>query len=315
MQLQHLELQVTFIQQQQQQQQQLLQLAQLPAVRHLTLQLNYTQQQALLQLQQLPALQHLHLAVNNIQPQSLLQLAQLPALQHLELKYSTGTAAAATAHTWALLPQLRELAVDDHDDPKDAPRDLAAIVLGSAAATSLTKLYLSFSKAQPEPLDVVVVSSLTRLTRLKDLSFSGNLSYRSECQHLASGDSIAVLSSLTGLTQVSLKNIACGARITTDAAAVACNLKQLRSLMLRRCGLQLDTAEGMACLEAIGRLTQLTKLVLLDNEGLTEQGMMQLTGLSRLHDKYDWMVCNGRNVTSEVWEKFQAAIRQQQHRQ
>jgi hypothetical protein len=315
-QLQHLEMTVLFPRQQQ------LQLAQLPALQHLRLQVLFTQPPAavepLLQLEQLPSLQHLHLAVNFIRKQSLLQLAQLPALQHLKLQCTASAAALATAEAWALLPQLCHLDVM----VQDVERDLAAIVLGLAAATSLTELRLGCTETQRERVEVVLFSSLTGLTRLKALSFVGKSSDLIDLgcwQQLASGDTVAALSALTGLTKLSLQNITCGARATADVLPVVCSLKHLQSLVLFKCGLQLGTAEGMACLEAIGRLTQLTHLDLSYNTGLTEQGMMQLTGLSRLHNPAYPVrscsavnfYCNGCGVSADASKTFVAALLQQ----
>jgi hypothetical protein len=97
---------------------------------------------------------------------------------------------------------------------------------------------------------------------------------------IAPGDVLA-LTALTNLTWLSFHR-AMRAVDTVVATALANNLKQLKSLVIEDCGLQLGTSEGMACLEAIGRLTQLTKLDLSYNQGLAEHGMQQLTGLLNL---------------------------------
>jgi hypothetical protein len=46
----------------------------------------------------------------------------------------------------------------------------------------------------------------------------------------------------------------------TAVAELARELTQLQELCLYKCNLQLNTAGGMACLAAIGRMTQLTCL-------------------------------------------------------
>jgi hypothetical protein len=61
------------------------------------------------------------------------------------------------------------------------------------------------------------------------------------------------------------------------ATALASSLKQLQHLHLVDCALG-----DMACLAAIGQLTQLTELNLWGCTGLTRQSLMLLTGLFRL---------------------------------
>jgi hypothetical protein len=68
------------------------------------------------------------------------------------------------------------------------------------------------------------------------------------------------------------------------AMALADSLTQLQHLGLWDCELQLGSVEGMVCLQAIGRLSQLTSLDLTNNPGLPQQGWMQLTGLLRLKE-------------------------------
>jgi hypothetical protein len=239
---------------------------------------------------ELKQLQHLSLRVDFEQPQLLLQLAQLPALTHLELQYvGEGHPAAATASAWPLLPQLRSLEIA-HDMPPNQPQ-WEAILAGAAAATSLTKLKLDarmMSDAVAERYnreledvwaeEVAACARLAKLTCLQDLTVGGFddiFKVNFEC------DDALALTALTGLTRLDLWGAQHGVG-TEVATALALNLKQLQSLDLGYCDLQLDSAEGSACLEAIGGLTQLTQLGLADCEGLTQHGLMQLTGLSRL---------------------------------
>jgi hypothetical protein len=251
---------------------------------------------------ELKQLQHLSLRVDFEQPQLLLQLAQLPALTHLALQYdkhSDGLPAAATASAWPLLPQLRELEIEG-DAPHRQP-EWEAILAGAAAAAGLTKLALDARMWTDEleeefrlksdddddemwASEVAACASLAKLTCLQDLKIYGAESDRLPLYpnlNLLRGDALA-LTALTRLTRLDL----CGARHGVGpvvATALARSLQQLQDLNLGFCSLQLSSAKGLACLEAIGRLTQLTWLSLYGNGGeLTQQGLMQLTGLSRL---------------------------------
>jgi hypothetical protein len=102
--------------------------------------------------------------------------------------------------------------------------------------------------------------------------------------HLAADDALA-LTTLTNLTRLDLTTAANGVG-TRTATAIARNLTQLQHLCLYDCRLQLGTAEGMACLEAIGRLTRLTYLNLGENPVPTQLGLEQLAGLPRLEEVY-----------------------------
>jgi hypothetical protein len=286
---------------------------------------------------QLKHLQHVTLRVDSEQLQPLLQLAQLPALQHLSLQYTSytgGAAAAATAAAWLLLPQLRELIMR-----VSLPLcDLDRILAGVSAATSLTKLELKVACEEGfQPVHVAhdtgaraaPFACMARLTNLKDLCCSFcvcginiNGCYQDALQ-LAAGDAQA----LTALTNLTSLDLACawdgvGA---VAATALASNLKQLQHLCLCSCNLKPSTAEGLACLAAIGSLTQLTylNLGLCDTgNGVTQQGLMQLAGLSRLqhfacenfqwsppwivYERYTRYVHTGANG---VMQRFWAALR------
>jgi hypothetical protein len=67
-----------------------------------------------------------------------------------------------------------------------------------------------------------------------------------------------------------------------------------------------------AFLAAVGQLRQLTYLNLEGNAGLTEQGLMQLTGSSRLQELHVDKPYNGGEITDEVLGSFWTALRQQQ---
>jgi hypothetical protein len=216
-----------------------------------------------------------------------------------------------------LLPQLRELVIKfNYCLPYE--RQWTAILAGVAAATSLTKLeldprmtddYVEWTGiAENELPEVAVCASLTALTRLKDLTFKCESNAGDVwCTNLAPGDALA-LTALTGLTSLDFGWAEHGV-CATAATALANNLKQLQQLCLNGC-MELETAEGVACLAAIGRLTKLTYLDLEDNPGLTGQGLMQLTGLSRLQELYmdylgDWM--------SDWWLSVWPALRRRHY--
>jgi hypothetical protein len=151
-----------------------------------------------------------------------------------------------------------------------------------------------------------VCASLAKLTCLQDLTVGGSDDFYK--LNLLRGDALA-LTALTRLTRLDLSEAWHGVG-TAVATALARSLQQLQSLNFVDCCLQLDGADGLALLEAIGRLTQLTELRLNCNEGMTAHGLMQLTGLSRLHKQH----CELRRhrgdcvVTEDVLEKFWAAV-------
>jgi hypothetical protein len=221
-------------------------------------------------------------------------------LTHLALQYDEDcdqlAAAAATASAWPLLPQLRELKIA-HDDPPSEP-EWEAILAGLAAATGLTKLMLDARMMSVELEDklhfegydlgdldesilgseVAACASLAKLTCLQDLTVAGGAEVVR--LNLVRGDGLA-LTALTRLTRLVLADVQHGVG-TAVATVLARSLQQLRSLDLSCCCLRLGSAERMACLEVIGRLTQLTWLSLSGNQGSRQHGLMQLTGLSRL---------------------------------
>jgi hypothetical protein len=96
-------------------------------------------------------------------------------------------------------------------------------------------------------------------------------------------------------------------------------VKQLQHLDLNSCGLHLGSIddEWMACLGAIGRLTQLTYLNLEYNSDFTLQHLMQLTGLSRLdckanHAQSGYVYRIASVERDEDWDVFWAAVLSQQ---
>jgi hypothetical protein len=281
---------------------------------------------------QMKQLQHLTLQVCSAHPQPLLQLAQLPSLQHLALwydLYSYGMTAqsrcrphaASTAAAWPLLPQLRELLISFNTDHLPDEREWAAICEGLTATTNLTKLQLDPRMKQdgepfPEWLQeyektdsqLVVCACLAALTRLKHLTLGSgegsHLRIKRAPMKLAPGDALA-LTALTSLQRLNLDGAGNGVG-TAVATALAGSLQQLQHLDLGSCGLQLGNAEGMACLEAIGRLTRLTHLGLSYNLGLAQQSLVPLTGLSRLQ-QFD--VTGWDTIPEKRLQAFWAAVR------
>jgi hypothetical protein len=282
---------------------------------------SYSNSLALLTTPPSQQLQRLSLQVTFTDPQLLLQLAQLPALQRLSLDYMgysrNERAAAATASAWPLLPQLQELHVSVPD--RDTDCGVACIMSGVAAATRLTKLKLCMGQARvlSRASEDAIRSSLAGLRQLRHLVVENGGRLR-----LASADA-KVLMALSNLTHLGWRGCTWhGTQLisgvgTTAAPAMmlAVMLTQLQHLDLHGCGLELGTAEGIACLQAIGRLTQLTWIDLSYNTELKQQGLMQLTGLIHLQTGYlsSW-VRSGDGLTADASydaERFKAVLLQQ----
>uniref|UniRef100_A0A383W8V2 F-box domain-containing protein n=1 Tax=Tetradesmus obliquus TaxID=3088 RepID=A0A383W8V2_TETOB len=251
----------------------------------------------------LKQLQRLTLWPGFAKQQQVLELASLPAVQELHLNYQGSLAAAAAAPTWVLLPQLRGLDVelsqyDVETEITAAPSKQRAlpIISGAAAAIQLTSLQLhSIVCATPLP----ICGSLAGLRGLKHLTLKG--------LRLPPGDALA-LTALTGLTGLVLRymhGMGDITAITPEAIALTCSLNHLQHLDLNSCRIDLSNP---AFLASVGQLKQLTYLSLECNSGLTQQCLMQLTGLSRLQqlkiDKY-------ASVTGLGLDAFWAAVRRQ----
>jgi hypothetical protein len=230
-------------------------------------------------------------------PEQLRRLAQLPALRHVSLKYCDAVLAAPTAPAWQHLPQLSELDFEYNDTP--SRQEMAAILAGVAAATSLTKLSLEAcalvadqdEAGNNEATRVAACASLAGLSRLRGLTISGS--------RLVPGDALA----LTALTTLTRLDVTCTGSAADDvaASALACSLTELRSLDLGGC------AVGLACLAPIAHLIQLTELLLGGVDGMTGRGVMLLTKLTQLQRL---TVQHNDEVTQE-WmdQEFWAALR------
>jgi hypothetical protein len=286
----------------------------------------------------LQQLQHLDLLVNFPQQQPLLQLTQLPALQHLTLRYRDLSVAAQAAAAWAQLPQLCGMRFEEgervYGRMPPTPDEVEAVMQGVADCSGLTKLVLFISAAEQQfgddPYDyydpcgddtsegdsysagsedlqfsyvgVAVCGSLAGLTGLQDLRITcgpGGLEY---------GDALA-LAALTGLTHLELEDVSDG--VSTEAAcAITTSLTQLRDMPLNLCGADVRDA---AFLAALGQMTQLTRLIMPDNQTWTQRGLMQLTGLSRLQELEGPMSgpFSASEITDAVLAEFWGAVRQQ----
>jgi hypothetical protein len=269
-----------------------------PQLQQLTLEGTITEQQleAVLQMQQL---QRLKFSASRLQqPHLLARLAQLPDLQHLSLRYSYTSEAAATASAWQQLPALCELEVG-YMGSYASIQEWEVIINGLAALTSVTKLYVTAAAAAAAAAEAMgACAQLARLTNLRELCIDGE-------SRIAPGDALA-LTALTGLRSLVLNRVGAGVG-DTAAAAIAGSCKQLCRLDLSRCGLL-----SMGCLANMRHLTQLTELWLTGNSGLMQQGLMQLTGLTRLQRLG---VDRNAEVTDEVVDRFWAALRGQQQQQ
>jgi hypothetical protein len=231
---------------------------------------------ALLPLQQL---QHLKISAScfDSAPQ-LLQIASgLPWLQHLSLYYYRIEDTASAARAWQHLPALQEIGME-YTEGTATPSQMETILQGIAAATSLTNLELIVEQSEfdddapgGQGVPVAACARLAGLKNLRELCITRD-------SNLVPGDALA-LTALTGLTRLVLAN-AGDAVDDTAACALARCLKQLRHLDLSYCSLG-----SMTCLPAIAHLYELTELRLNHSggeSGMTEQGLMLLTGLSNL---------------------------------
>jgi hypothetical protein len=242
----------------------------------------------------LQQLQHLTISFDDSttsNTQKLLQLAQLPRLQTLRLSYDQLWVAADDAPSWPL-SQLRHLSVrccrDTGAQFLAAYRhSMAAVLSRVAAATQLTSLQLGGLRSQefgdeemhPVYQPVTICADLARLTGLQALVLS-DLS-------LVPGDALALtkLSSISCLKMGKLYGGVGGAA----AVELARSLTHLCLLECMHCDVDLGSMELMT---SVGQLTQLY-LKGTKPDGLTLQGLMQLTGLQRL-------VCFGIDTSEEV---------------
>jgi hypothetical protein len=263
--------------------------------------------QALASLQHL---QHLSFEVGFEECQPLLQLAQLSSLQHVALSYCTAKAAAATAPVWRQLRQLRELSLICEGVDSPNMQQWAGISAAVAACTNLTSLMLDVTiwedweaNLQNHQLEqIAVCASVAGLPYLKNLHIRKEPAHRTLCPNVVPCDALR-LTVLTGLSRLVLEELGDGVG-DLAATALACNLRQLQHLGLRRCSLG-----SMACLAAIAQLTRLTALQLEGNDGLTQQGLLLLTGLTQLQQLG---VDRNAEVTDEVFHSFWAAVKGQQ---
>jgi hypothetical protein len=204
------------------------------------------------------------------------QLAQrLTGLEHLALRYTYAWDAVTASDTWCKLPQLRELSFDFEAGVRVRCWQIDGILLGVAAATSLTKLELEAfcavevngeeteddeSPAEWECAPVAVCRQLSKLTGLQDLGFT-------RYTMLEPGDALQ-LTALTNLTRLVLSNMHDGVG-DAAAAAIASNLTQLRHLDLSWCELGRDGGD----LAEVEKLVHLTELRLEGNSQLSRDAL------------------------------------------
>jgi hypothetical protein len=260
------------------------------------------QYSALMPLQQL---HHLRFLVYDEDPSPLLRLAQLPVLQQLSLEYNFASHAAGTAAAWREMRPLCELGLEC-DNQLPSMQQWRVIFSSLAAATQLTKLQLCAAVGDgggggaqgEEGVQQAVCAKLTGLTNLKELRVS---QMHGQASLLTAGDALA-LTALTGLTKLQLPWLRDGVG-DLAAAAIAGSCKQLCHLDLHDCSLG-----SMVCLANVRHLTQLTELRLQGNSGLTQQGLMLLTGLTRLQQLG---VDRTAEITDDVLDSFWAALKRQ----
>jgi hypothetical protein len=240
--------------------------------------------EAVLQLQQL---QQLHLHVGFQDASLLLQLSQVTPLQQLALAYQTAADAAATAHAWPRLQHLQRLHLDyaNSSDIEDQ-----TIITSAAACTGLKQLKITGQAANAIADAGVQFAACSNIT---DIRISN--------AYWLGGGRAQWLTAFTALTRLELNGAGSGVGDNV-AIDLACSLPQLQHLGLGACKLQ-----SVECMAAIGRLLQLTELRLVGNSGLTQQGLMQLTGLQRLQQLWlDDRSLQGDGPVKEFWSRVQA---------
>jgi hypothetical protein len=273
-----------------------------PQLRKLTLEAGSETNFSNLKLTSLQQLQQLTITVcEGVSVDMLRSLLKLQQLQGLALTYSCGTTAAVTAAAWQQLPRLHELQIDFMANPCSG-QEFACVVAGLGAATSLTKLHMDLCVSDASS-SFQVCEQLAGLFRLQDLSISS-------ATPIAAGDA-QHLSSLVGLTRLSLENLWAGVG-DFAAAVLMCSLTRLKDLSLRSCELG-----SCACLAPMAKSTDLTALDLSYNSGV-EQRLMVLTSLVNMRVL---VVGRAGQASNEVVAEFWAALhgarqrRQQQQQQ
>jgi hypothetical protein len=240
--------------------------------------------EAVLQLMQL---QQLHLHVGFPDASLLLQLSQVTSLQQLALAYQTAADAAATAHAWPRLQHLQQLHLD-YDKSSGAMDQV--IIISAAACTGLKQLRMTGQAANAFADADVEFDACSNIT---DISISN-------AYWLGKGKAQWLIA-FTALTRLELNGAGRGVgdNVATDLAR---SLQQLRHFGLGACRLQ-----SVECMAAIGQMTQLTELRLVGNSGLTQQGLMQLTGLQQLRQLWlDDCHLEDDGPVKEFWSRVQA---------
>jgi hypothetical protein len=304
----------------------------LQQLRQLSMPMDCADLGVLLSLLQLPALQHLTLEYY----ESDAAVVDAPAWQQLPLQelyqdyesnscYITGPKMAAILKGVAAATTLTRLQMEAWvaEEEEEAPAAAGAAAAEAAANQQPVEVIVVHDTSSEEeeeeepgvvPSDndeeevvyrahTAACASLAGLTQLKHLSFD------TACPSVLMPDDVMALTALTNLTHLDLEGLdwAVGGPVAT---ALAYSLKQLRYLSLSGC--ELGSRE---CLAAIGQLKQLTELRLDTaylGDLLTQEQLMQLTGLSRLQK---FKLYNTAQITDEVIANFRAALRRQQYQQ
>lgn len=223
----------------------------------------------------------------------LLSLIQgLRQLQQLKLSYNEPDAAAAHAQLWQQMPALRGLRLGRF---RVTTTLLKRILQGLTAVNTLTEL--SIQAHLPLQATIHVCAALSDLCSLQSLQLVPEDGLR------VPPEDALHLTSLTRLTELSLSGFKAGVG-DYAASVLACSLLRLRHLDLEGCELGY-----CACLAPIARLIGLTHLGLSCNEGLTNQHLMRVTGLSRL---VELGVQHGTSISSEGIDRFWTVMRHQQ---
>jgi hypothetical protein len=302
----------------------------LQQLQHLDLLAEFLEQQPLLQLAQLPALQHLTLRYRDMcaAAKAAEAWAQLPQL--CELLFEEGdfggrppseeemdTVVQGVAGCTGLTKLVLFCNVAEEDFEYDtcyssSSDDYSVEGYDPYGVSSSDEGGYSASGSEPGDgmedarysyVTATVCEGLAGLAGLQDLTIT--------CGEgaLESGDALA-LTALTGLTRLHLESAHAGLG-TYVARALSSSLTELLDLTVDLCDVDLDDAEFLA---GLGRLTQLTGLKLHADHytnKLTRQGLMQLTGLRRLQElhvqKDDTYLPS--EMTEEVLAEFWAAVR------
>jgi hypothetical protein len=288
----------------------------LQQLQHLDLLAEFGQQQPLLlELTQLPALKHLTLRYRDmvLAAEAAAAWVQLPKLRELLLEQdesrnrpTTPDELKTVVQGVALCTGLTKLvlycnAAEDNgycNGPGYNP------YRGSSSSDEDGELLFD-SPVQRQYLyqAMAVCGSLAGLADLQDLSI---ICGESELEH---NDAIA-LTALIGLTRLHMQAANLGEYGVDNQAACALvsSLTELHDLTFDRCRVDFGDAEFLTGLGMLAQLTQLTLCAEHHMFGLAKEGLMQLTGLGRLQELHVQQGERYSQITEEVLAEFWAAV-------